>query len=219
MDGQGGDFYPVEPAQLLPLLPAPPENWKLTFSIAKERLSYALLPETLAVRKYHFVPPLPPPGNPPSPPSPPKDITLTLIDTGGDPERIRTFENFKPSPDPKGPNILVQGFEAVKVTNDPSTFLTIKISDRFLLSARFDNMSDREVDAWVQLALPAQKMADASSASPNVPLQSGFITLSYIDELKPATNFQSKASFQDKADMKKALMHLQSHPTAAPSGP
>jgi hypothetical protein len=201
-DDRGGDYYPVQPEQLLALLPAPPQNWKLTFSMARERISYALQPETLAMRKYLFVPPPPPPGTPPAPPGPPKEVTVTLLDTGHDPERMGSFANFKPDTDPTSSRILIQGFDAIRVSNDPSSFLTVKVSDRFILSVQFDNLKQPGIDVWTQwLQLP--KIADASNAAPSVPLVSGTISLAYIDEFKPSTNFTSKASFQTKADLKK----------------
>ena len=204
---RGGDFYPLQPAQLLALLPAPPQNWKLISSMARERISYAFQPETLAVRKYLFVPPPPPPSTPPAPPSPPKEVTVTLLDTGRDPERMGSFDNFKPGTDPTtASRLLMQGFETIRVINDPSSFLTLKVSDRFILSGQFDNMKPPEIDVWTQW-LQLQKMADASNAAPSVPLVSGTISLTYIDEFKPSTNFTSKASFENKADLKKAQVH------------
>ena len=203
MDDRGGDYYPVEPAQLLALLPAPPENWKLTLSMAKERLSYALQPETLAMRKFLFIPPPPLPGTPPEPPGPPKEVMMTLLDTGHDPERMRPFDNFKGSDDPKSPHILVQGFATLQLFNDPNVFLSTKISDRFILSVQFSNMKDSEIDLWKKHWLPLKEMADASDAAPNVPMRSGTIILPYVDDLKPSDDFQSKQYFKCKADLRK----------------
>jgi len=196
-DDQGGDYYPADPARLLAVLPAPPDGWKLTLSMARERLSYALVPESLAVRQYHFTPPPPLPGQAPAGP---QDVMLTLLDTGHDPERLRPFDNFKPGTDPKSSAILVMGLPANKIVNGTETFLTIKISDRFVLSAQFSNMQQPDIDRWTQKIIPLQKMAEASAATPNTPLQSGPITLTYIDGLKPSTNFQSKTSFLNKGD-------------------
>ncbi len=59
------------------------------------------------------------------------------------------FDNFKPGPDPTtASQLLIQGFETTRVVNDPDTFLTIKVSDRILLSVEFDNMKQHEMDQW-----------------------------------------------------------------------
>ena len=205
-DDRGGDYYPVEPAQLLAVLPAPPENWKLTQSMGRERLSYAYQPESFASRKYLFIPPPPPPGTPPVPPGPPKEVTITLFDNGHDPESMRPFDNFVPSKDPSASRILVEGFDAMKVVNGASTFLTIKVSDRFILSTQYSNLQDREIETWNHW-LQLQRMAEGSNAAPRAPLKSGIIVLPYVDELKPSDNFTTKVSFLDKADLQKSAAH------------
>lgn len=189
---------------MLALLPAPPPNWKLTFSMGKERLSYAYQLETLAMRKYLFVPPPPPPGTPPQPPSPPKEVTLTLIDTGCDPERIHPFDGFKVDTDPNGTHIMVQNCPTIQLISG-ETYLSIKISDRFILSTEFSNMKDTEIKIWEDKWLPLQKMINASNAAPKVATVSGLVSLPYVDEFKPSSNFASRVNFVNKADTAKAM--------------
>jgi len=204
----GSIYYPLEPAPLLSLLPPAPQNWKLTISKATGRLSYALQPETTAVRQYTFVPPPPPPGVT-VPPPPPKTVFLSLLDTGDDPERMRIFKNFKPSDQPtsmggaKYSSVVVDGCEASQIEEATATILTVKVSDRFLLTLRFINLEDSDRDQWLRLVqLP--KLTDASAKAPQTPLVSGAITLESIDELNPAANSKLQSSFETIADSKKA---------------
>ncbi len=207
-DDAGGIYYPMEPAALLSLLPPAPQNWKLTASKTKGRLSYALQPETYAVRLYTFVPPPPPPGVT-MPPPPPRTVFLSLLDTGCDPERMRIFKNFKPSDQPtsmggaKYSSVVIDGCQASQIEEPTATILTVKVSDRFLLTMRFINLEDSDRDQWVRLVqLP--KLGEASAQAPQTPLVSGTITLESIDELNPSANSKLQSSFETIADSKKA---------------
>jgi hypothetical protein len=210
-DGEdpGGIYYPLEPAKLLSLLPGAPKNWKLVASKAKERLSYALQPETYALRQYLFVPSPPPLGSAASPAPPAKVVFVSLLDTGGDPERLRAFRDFKPGGAPQSTNgsqyssNLIEGLPATQIDTPTQNISTIKVSNRFLLVLRVSNLEQEERDQWVSL-LKLNALTDASAKAPQMPLISGLITLETINELNPAANGKLTSSFETKADLKKA---------------
>jgi len=199
---------PLSAGDLLALLPATPENWKLTASNAQERLSPSLAPETFAIREFIFVPPPPSLGATPLA-RPERKVRLTLIDTGNDPTRFANFTGFKadkPSSESSAGtgylNLLVSGLPAIQYNKESVQSVTIAVSKRFLLFIRFTNLDDASRDHWLQLARVSQ-LAESSAKAPQTPLASGLLAVEAIDEFHPAGNYKSQMNFVTQADQDK----------------
>ena len=203
--GQSGLIFPLGPTDLLALLPQAPENWKMTASAGEKRLSPSIAPEAYARRDFLYVPPAIPGEAAPAQPPPPKTVRVTLMDTGNDPDRMSLFEGFKASKDPVTSNggeylnFLADGLPATRFHKDKLTFITVEVSNRFLLTVQMTNVEDKTRDEWLKI-LDLPKLAQASAQAPALPLTSGMLTLESIDEFKPETNSKTQTNLVTEAD-------------------
>jgi hypothetical protein len=176
--------FPVEPIQLLGVLPAAPAEWKVIRSEAETTLSEWL--ETRATRVFQ-APPAPGPANADvtSNALPPGELEITVVDTAGFAPALAAFANFAPGKNGNLEKKLIGTLPAIITKGESERqFVQVLVASRYLIEITMTNLPRHPVEDWLRSfhfdLLPQQ-------SRPVVNRLREF-RLSHIDELRPSNN-------------------------------
>ena len=173
---------PIEPAELLKLMPATPANWKLTSSQATNQVSSWLL--TTAQRQLEFTAPAPSADTGKAQPA--MHTRLVLIDTGYDAAAAGVFADFKPGVRGRTERLLVGTFPAIRTrASDSREALQLYINRRFIFRVEVENQQKDAVMAWVRL-LPIDRFNVPSG--PTITSLPPTVSIRTVNELDKTKN-------------------------------
>ena len=192
----------LPPADLINLLPPPPENWKLTTSSARSEITAHPALQTIATRDYVFVPPFTPNGEQTASDSAPiKKTQIVLIDSGFAPAVFFAFQKFKSkSPGTAGTKkYLIEKMKVIETVRGNKRSVSVAVSDRFLVAFITENQNEKETATWLKLLnLPA--LLSASQIAPKSEIPKDSLLVAAIDELQPETNQASLVPYLSKKE-------------------
>ena len=176
-------ILPATPDIILPCLPKPPQNWKLTQSKGYSLLSSGWL-ATYVVRRYLEVPPPPPPGKAAKVPG---ETKIVVIDTGYLPELESGYMDSTTSPssgeEEKGE---ISGFPTITdkpASPDDPVSMKILVKQRFLVRMTATHQDEDALKQWAN-GFDFDALTKITDDGPN---QLVFpLTISQVDELNPA---------------------------------
>jgi len=174
-------FLPLQPAQLLALLPTAPPGWSMTSSTGANNISSGWVTSN-ADRSFKENPP--PPG---APPKPPAIVDLDVTDTGYKSDFLPAF-----SP-PKGvalpPNVTflrIGNFPArMETRDDGSILLSLLAKNRFLIEIHATNMASADLQKYTAVLDFSKLLTAPDSGDKLLPYPA---ILSRVDELNPSGN-------------------------------
>jgi hypothetical protein len=175
--GQDPKTFPFEPAQLLTVLPAAPENWKVTRSVADTSLGEWL--ETRATRTFQ-----PPPSPETTPATPAGEVEVSVTDTAGFGPSLVAFADFAPGKSGALEKKLLGSLPAMVITSEGGRQITqVLVSARYLVEITTTNPQLR-VEDWLR-TLHFDLLPPAAATPTTRPRE---FRLTHVDELKPAQN-------------------------------
>ena len=182
-DGQAPHkpVIPLEPDQLLKLLPTAPAGWQLKKSTAKTFFVEWICSQ--ASREFERIRP------PNAPPAPPQSTTVTLVDTGYFPAFNGPFDGFQVGKYGAFESLMIGNMRArrSKMAADRES-LQASVRGRFIVSIEIKNQSQASEGAWLNTIDFARINAIPDSGGEQLPRP---IKVKLIDELSPTKNSTS----------------------------
>lgn len=174
-------IVPLEPDQLIKLLPPAPAGWQLKKSTAKNFFVEWICSQ--ATREFEKIPP------PNTPPGPPQVATITIVDTGYFPAFNGPFDNFRVGKYGAFESLMVGNMRArrSKMSGDREN-LQVSVRGRFIVSVDVKNQPQASEQAWLNTVNFGQLAAVSDSGDGELPKP---IKLKVVDELVPARNSTS----------------------------
>ena len=167
---------PVEPSEILKLLPVAPKGWKLTGSTATNSFSDWL--KTSAVRTLQYTAPAAAGA-----PIPPVQTTrVSITDTGYFPQFLSEFASFRAGKENDVEKLVLSGLPAIRISRPPVEILSILINGRFVVQIRTDQQPPRATESWLKL-IDVARIAAAPVGAAQIPQP---VTITRIDEVNPA---------------------------------
>jgi hypothetical protein len=192
--GQAGHrpILPIAPAELLKLLPATPNEWKMTDSSAKSYFMSWLCGQ--ATREFQH----PPVAS--AEPGPPLITRVRIMDTGYYPSFNGDFENFKVGKYSNAESLLISGMPARKITISPTRErLRVSVRGRFIVEVETENQPTNSGQQWLQLVDFRRVSAIPDSGATQLPKP---IVVENVDELRPANNSSAQIHWGGPASVK-----------------
>ena len=174
-------IIPLEPDQLLKLLPAAPAGWQLKTSTAKTFFVEWICSQ--ATREFERIPP------PNTPPAPPQSVTVTLVDTGYFPAFNGPFDGFRVGKYGAFESLMIGNMRArrSKMAADREN-LQASVRGRFIVSVEVKNQSQASEQTWLNTFDFTRINAIPDSGGEQLPRP---IKVRVIDELSPTKNSTS----------------------------
>lgn len=194
--GRAG-VVPVEPKDLLALLPKAPENWKLLASRSYNETVAQPGLITVAIREYRIDPPPTTLPNGTLVPAEPKTMNLTLIDTGLDISYSPSFKAIREKAPPRSneKRYFLADLPAAEMASGKKRIIVVGFSDRFLLTFTAENVEEKEMTEWIE-RLNFLDLAAAAKSAPREPAPRRTLNLTWLDELDPRSNRTSKVDYE-----------------------
>lgn len=188
-------IVPIQPTELIKLLPVAPKGWETKESKAKSFYNEWLVSQ--AVRQ--FVQPAPPNRNLPGAQPPPPQVTqIRLTDTGYNPALFGDFDQFKPGRYGNTESLMFGSFPARRMTLADGERLRILIKARFLLEFETHNQASTALTAWTNQFDFSRLTSLPDSGIEALPNP---ITAVSIDELNPKANGSYQVTWSTQAQL------------------
>ena len=184
-------IIPLQPVDLIKLLPTAPRGWEMKESKAKSFYNEWLVSQ--ASREFVQQPQPNPTGNPL-----PLTTYLRLTDTGYNPALFGDFDQFKPGKYGNTESLSISGFPARRLTFSAGVRLRILIKARFIVEIETRNQAPNACMSWVSQFNFSQLNALPDSGIEKVPNP---VTVVSIDELNPKANGSYQVNWSTQEDL------------------
>ncbi|MEY2480535.1 MAG: hypothetical protein QOI04_1462 [Verrucomicrobiota bacterium] len=188
-------IVPLQPPDLIKLLPPTPNGWEMKESKAKSFYNEWLVSQA----SRQFVQPQPPSSSAgPGGQRPPQITHLRLTDTGFNPALFGDFEQFKAGKYGNTESLSFNAFPARRITFADGERLRILIKARFIVEVETHNQAPNAAMLWA-------KQFDFSrlNSIPDAGVEklANPLTVFSIDELNPKANSSYQVSWSTQEDL------------------
>jgi hypothetical protein len=185
-------IVPIEPAEILKLLPPAPNGWEMKESKAKSFYNEWLVSQA----SRQFVQPQP--STPGAQIPPPLITQFRLTDTGYNPALFGDFDQFKPGKYGNSESLSFGSFPARRITFSGGERLRILIKARFVVEVETRNQAPNAAISWAKL-FDFSRLNSIPDAG--IEKLSNPVTVVSIDEMNPKANSSYQVSWSTQADL------------------
>lgn len=186
-------IVPLEPSDLIKLLPGTPQGWEL-----KESKGKSFYNEWLVSQVSRQFTQLPQPNSGGAKPPQPAMTRIQLTDTGYSPALFGDFDQFKPGKYGTTENLSFDSFPARRVITADGERLRILVKARFVIEVETHNQAPNAAISWA-------KVCDfnrlTSLPETGIEKLANPVTVRSIDELNPKLNSSYQVSWSTQEDL------------------
>ncbi len=178
-------IVPMNPDELIKLLPGAPDGWTMTQSVANNYFIGWLCCQ--ATREFQHPAPVDPMARDKTPP--PLITRVRIMDTGYFPTFNGDFENFRVGKYPGAETLVINGMPARKFFVGPNhERLRLSVRGRFIVELETDHQPANSTQSWLQVVDFKSLGGLPDSSQSNLPKP---IHIIRIDEMNPKNNVTS----------------------------
>jgi hypothetical protein len=186
-------IVPLEPADLIKLLPATPQGWEL-----KESKGKSFYNEWLVSQASRQLLQLPQQDSNGARPTPPAMTRLQITDTGYNPALFGDFDQFKPGKYGNTESLSFGSFPARRMMFSGGERLRILVKARFVVEIETGNQVPNATMMWAKLF----DFSRLNSIPDNgIETLSNPVTVVSIDEMNPKANSSYQVSWSTQEDL------------------
>lgn len=189
-------IVPLEPAQVLKLLPATPKGWELKESKAKSFYNEWLVSQ--AARKYTQTIPPDPKAAPGATPAPQPMTRVRVTDTGYNPALFGDFDEFRPGKYGNTESFFYNSLPARRMALNDGERLRILFKARFIVEVETHNQAPNAALGWAKIFDFGRLNSVPDSGAETL---ANPVTVMSIDELNPKANGSYQVSWSTQADL------------------
>jgi hypothetical protein len=185
-------ILPLQPAELIKLLPSAPKGWEMKQSIANSFYNEWLVSQ--ASRQFVG----PPTSKTSSTPALLPTTRVRLTDTGYSPTLFADFQAFKPGKYANTENLYFNSLPARRISLSNGERLRILVKERFVIEVETHNQLPNSAVSWAGLLDLSRLTSTPDSGIDKLPKP---VTVVSIDELNPKANSSYQVNWSTEDDM------------------